>query len=316
MVEPNDALEVSGSRPALRAHLALLVMVVIWAVNFSVAKEALAMVSPLAFNALRFLLAAVIVSVALRQQQTAVLPERADRLRVFLLGLLGNVLYQLFFVFGLANTRAGTASILLSGTPILTALLSAAAGHERVAGRVWIGVVAACGGIILVVTSGGLGARGETLQGDLLLIGATLTWAIYSVGSRNLIRRYGAVPVTAWTLWAGTIGICVVGIPDVVALELRRVPLRAWLAIGYAGALSVGVAYMLWSYGVRQLGNTRTAAYSNLVPVLALAVAWLWLRERPAPGQLLGAAVIIGGVTLAQTSDRLRLPFAARSPPP
>jgi drug/metabolite transporter (DMT)-like permease len=84
--------------------------------------------------------------------------------------------------------------------------------------------------------------------------------------------------------------------------------------VGYAGALSVGVAYILWSYGVRHLGNTRTATYSNLVPVIAVAVAWLWLGERPGADQLLGATIIIAGVMLAQTRDRQRAPAPPRAP--
>ncbi|MGH7444818.1 MAG: EamA family transporter, partial [Longimicrobiales bacterium] len=60
-------------------------------------------------------------------------------------------------------------------------------------------------------------------------------------------------------------------------------------------------AYMIWYNGVRVIGNTRTAAYSNVVPVVALAIAWVWLGEVPGTGELLGSGIIIGGVTLAQS---------------
>ena len=72
------------------------------------------------------------------------------------------------------------------------------------------------------------------------------------------------------------------------------------IGVAYAGAFSIGVAYLIWYYGVRQLGNTRTAVFSNLVPVVALAAAWIHLGEVPHLSQVAGAAVIIGGVTLAQ----------------
>ena len=78
---------------------------------------------------------------------------------------------------------------------------------------------------------------------------------------------------------------------------------------GVLSSLGIGLAYLIWYYGVRQIGNTRTATYSNLVPVVALAAAWIQLGEVPAAGQLLGAAVILGGITLAQVRRRRKLPL-------
>jgi drug/metabolite transporter (DMT)-like permease len=295
----------------------MLLMVFIWGINFSVVKDAFAAVAPLAFNALRFPFAAAIVTVAHRRLSTSFWPARRDVPRLLVLGLLGNVVYQLCFVFGLANTRASTASVLLAGTPIVTAVLSVALGHERLSRQVWAGVVIACSGIVLVVGAGsGTGGGRETMLGDLLMIAATIAWAVYSVGCRDLIRDNGAVAVTAWSLWAGTIGIILIGLPAVLALDARSLSLGTWLAVGYAGGMSVGVAYVLWSYGVRHLGNTRTSTYSNLVPVVAVIVAWLWLGEQPGPGQLGGAVIIIAGVMLAQRRERPRIAAPPRAPIP
>lgn len=284
---------------AVATNLSLLLMVVIWAVNFSVAKLGLNALSPLAFNALRFPLAALVVLTALRIRGPLPLPLPRHRLRLVLLGLLGNVLYQQFFIFGLDRTRAGTASLLLAGTPMLTALLSAAVGHERVGWRSWVGAAATIAGMTLIVGSVA-GAGDSTIGGDLLMILASVAWAVYTVGSRPLVEQYGAIPVTAWTLCIGATGVVLVGLPDVARADLAAVPVGAWLSVVYAGAMSIGVAYLIWYHGVRQIGNTRTAVYSNLVPVVALAVAWAWLGETPSLRQVIGALVIIGGVTLAQ----------------
>ena len=292
-------------RPSeLRAHLALLFMVVVWAVNFSVAKVALQELTPLSFNALRFPLAAVLLVIILRSRGAIPLPTRAELPRVLALGLLGNLLYQMCFIFGLDRTRAGNASLLLAGTPIITAVLSSMYGHERIRPRVWIGVIATFGGILLVV----LGGRGqieagrETLVGDLLMFAASCAWAFYTVGSRPLVERYGALPITAWTLWIGTAGLVAAGLVDVVRTDWTTVSLGSWAAVFYAGVLSIGVAYVIWYYGVAKLGNTRTSTYSNIVPVIALAVAWMWLGEVPTAFQLAGTVVILTGVTVAQAS--------------
>ena len=291
-------------RPSeLRAHLALLFMVVIWAVNFSVAKLALGELSPLTFNALRFPLAAALLYIILQARGAIPLPTRAELPRVLALGLLGNLLYQMFFIFGLDRTRAGNASLLLASTPIITALMSSILGHERVRPRVWLGVVATFGGILLVVIGGrgAVEAGRHTLLGDLLMFGASLAWAFYTVGSRPLVAKYGALPVTAWTLWIGAAGLFIAGIAQTLQTDWSTVSTLTWIAVVYAGVLSIGVAYVIWYYGVERLGNTRTSTYSNIVPVIALAVAWLWLGEVPTLYQLIGTVIILSGVTVAQS---------------
>lgn len=286
----------------LRAHAALMLMVVIWAVNFSVAKVALEELHPLTFNTLRFPLAAGLLFVVLRRRGPIPMPARSEIPLVLALGLLGNLLYQMFFIFGLDRTRAGNASLLLASTPIITALLSAALGHERVRARVWIGVVATFAGIVLVVLGGRahVATGTSTLAGDLIMTGASVAWAFYTVGSRPLVKKYGALPITAWTLWIGTAGLVVAGIGKTLTTDWQEVSALTWSAVVYAGVLSIGVAYIIWYYGVSRLGNTRTSTYSNVVPVIAMAVAWLWLGEVPTASQLIGTVIILGGVSIAQ----------------
>lgn len=232
-------------------------------------------------------------------------PRRSDVLRLVALGIWGNVVYQFLFIFGVSETSAGNASLLLSTTPVWAALLSTAAGHERPGPRVWQGVSLAVLGMVLVVAGGeGFGFGTATLRGDLLMVAAAMTWASYSVGSQPLIHRYGAVSVTAWTLWAGTPLLVILGLPDLASTSLPGVSTPALLTVGYAGVLAVAVAYLLWNRAVRVLGNARTAIYSNTVPVVALAGAWLFLGEVPTPLQLVGAAVILSGLTRARSGRR------------
>ena len=288
----------------LRAHGALLFMVVIWAVNFSVTKVALEEVHPLAFNAVRFPMAAALLYIVLRLRGPIPLPTRAELPRVLALGLLGNLMYQMFFIFGLNRTTAGNASLLLASTPIITALLSASLGHERVRPRVWLGVIGTFGGILLVVLGGHarVASGPATLVGDLIMFGASIAWAFYTVGSRPLVERYGALPITAWTLWIGSAGLVLAGLREVLRTDWPQVSGLTWAAMIYAGVLSIGVAYIIWYYGVERLGNTRTSTYSNVVPVIAMTVAWLWLGEVPTATQLIGTVIILGGVSIAQTA--------------
>jgi len=301
-VTPAGEARAAGPAAHVGTNLVLLLMVLIWAFNYSVVKAALAELPPLAFNALRFPLASLVVLAALRRAGAVPVPRREHRVRIVMLALVANVVYQLLFIFGMDRTRAGNASVLLAGTPVLTALFSAWAGHERLSGPAWIGVSGTVLGMALIVASGGgeLGFGADTLAGDLLMIGASVAWALYTVGAREMIAEYGPVSVTAWTLWIGSLGLLLLGAPALARLDWGAVSPAAWGGVVYAGGLGIGLAYLIWNTGVHRIGNTRTAMYSNLVPVVALVVAWAWLGERPLLWQVVGATVIIGGITLAR----------------
>ena len=287
--------------PATGTQFSLMVLVVIWGVNFPIIKVALEQVPPLGFNALRFPMASLSIGALLLLAGKMGLPDRKDALRVIALGILGNVGYQYFFIMGVAGTTAGNASVILATVPAWTAILSTAVGHEKLPGKVWLGVAGAMVGMLLVVTGGqGLAFSFATLRGDLLMVGAALTWTVYTVGAKTMIGRYGAMRVTAWTLWVGTLGIVPMGLPSLRTVDLGDLTFGAWIAVIYAGVFAISIAYALWNRGVNRIGNSRTAIYQNAVPVVAIVTAWITLGERPGPLQSTGALLILSSVSLAR----------------
>ena len=291
-----------GGRRDLATDLGLLALATIWGINFSVVKLVLRELDPLAVNALRFPMASLALWVLVRRQAGPTMPRPGDRLRTLSLGVLGNVVYQMCFIIAIGWTLAGNASLLLATTPVWTIALSTYLGHERPSAAVMLGVAATLAGMVLVVLGSGdaIGMGGASLPGDLLMIAAAVLWSLYTVGSRRLILEYGSVRATAWTVWVGTVGVVLIGMPSLVTTDFAQVSAWTWLGVVYAGLLALGVAYLLWYRGVQRLGNSRTAVYSNLVPVTALLTAWLWLGEVPTVLQLSGAAVILAGLTLAR----------------
>jgi drug/metabolite transporter (DMT)-like permease len=286
-------------------EIGLALMVLVWGVNFSVVKSALAAFSPLAFNSLRFLVASAFVFGVLRLQGPLPRPERRDVLRLAALGIIGNVLYQVTFVFGIDLTRAGNASVLLALSPLFVTLLSALAGHERPGPVTWLGGALSLSGVALI--SGGnvaLGESGQALLGDGILVLSALIWAGYTVGAKPLIERYGSVPVTAWTLWTGAAGMLLLAIPSLARQEWSAVGPGAWGGLLFSACFAIGLAYLIWYRGVERIGNTRTAVYSNLTPAVALIVAALALGERLTVFSVAGALLTLGGVLLVRADPR------------
>ena len=293
----------AGPRPAhLRTDLALIVLSVIWGVNFSVIKIALREFDPLAFNAIRFVLASLTLFVFLRLSGAVPFPARRHWGRVVFLGFLANIVYQLLFIYGVQATLAGNAGLVLATTPVWTLILASVLGREHHGFPVWGGVLATLGGMVLVVLGGdgGAGLGEGLLMGDLMLVLAAITWAAYTVGTQALTREYGALAVTSWTLWVGTIGLVALGGPSLWSLDLPAISRIGWMGVVYSGVLAIAVGYLIWNYGLEHIGGPRTAVFSNLVPVVALITAALWLGEDPGPTQVVGAIIIIAGVWVAR----------------
>ncbi|MDB4948923.1 MAG: Permease of the drug/metabolite transporter superfamily [Gemmatimonadetes bacterium] len=297
-VDGGIAAEATGPGPGWGwTETSLLGMVLVWGANFAVVKRTLATFDPLAFNGLRFLIASLFVAAVLRAQGPIPRPDRRDVPRLVAIGILGNVLYQVAFILGLSRTAAGHASVVLALSPMFTALLSRWTGHERPGGRTWSGAALSILGIALV-SSGSLraGAPPGALVGDLILVGSAVLWAAYTVGSRPLVQRYGAVPTTAWTLWIGTPPLLLAGAPALLRQRWSGISPGAWGGLFFSACLSIGLAYLIWYRGVEKIGNTRTAIFSNLTPLVALAVSAAWLGERPSALSMVGVALTLGGV--------------------
>ena len=290
--------------PAARraAAIALLAVVVIWGFNFTVSKWALRELPPLGFTAMRFGLASVLFGSMLAFSDEGFRLPRGSLLRLAVLGVVGNTLYQLAFILGLARTTVTNSSLLLAGMPAMVAGLGAALGTERLsrAGRRGL-LLASLGVIIVVAAKGGVGFSERTLAGDLLTLGAVFCWSLFTIGVRRLRTPLSPFAITAWTMILGSPGLVAAGVPDLLRLDWGAVSLLAWGGVLYSVVLSLVVAYILWNRSVRVVGTNRTAIFACMTPIVAMAVAAAVLGERPKPVQFAGAAMILGGVLLAQS---------------
>ncbi len=283
-------------------YVALAVLIFVWASNFSVVKYALRDFTPLAFNGSRFALASVVIWLTVKIGGRTTRIDRKYWPALIGLGVLGNTVYQILFIYGIDWTLAGNASLMLATTPIFTTLLSVAFRQERIGTLAWFGVALSFVGIALVVGGGSAAVSfgAGTVRGDLTVLTASVAWSAYTVGSSPLVSRYGALPVTAVTMWTGCVGLLAASVPAFLRQDWAAVRPISWLALLYSGAFAIALAYFIWYYSIRQIGNTRTAVYSNLIPVVALIIAWLTLGETPTLIQVLGAAAILAGTLLVR----------------
>lgn len=284
-----------------RTNALLALMALIWGVNIIVLKSAFAVFQPMALNALRFSVASIAL-LLITHAMGHKTPPRQYWTRIVILGVLGNTVYQLGFIEGLARTRAGNAALFMATNPVFTAVLAHWSGHERLTWRDWAGLACSCLGVgCIVYGSGQEIALGATIKGDLMIVGGMLCWAIYSVGSRSLMAEIGPTPTAAWTMAIGIIPMLFLAIPSVSSQPWSAVTPAAWGAAAYACFLALVLAYLIWARGVRDVGATRVALYSNATPVFAFLAAWLFLGEIPTPFQVAGGAAVFAGMYLTRS---------------
>jgi drug/metabolite transporter (DMT)-like permease len=278
----------------------MLLVALIWGVNFSVTKGVFPRFPPLAFTGVRFAIASLLLlPLVHRLEGPARLPPGVLG-RLIVLGLVGNTLYQLGFISGLDRTTASNSALIIGAMPSITAFLAVALRLEPLRPRVLGGVLVATVGVMLVVAARGTGFGSATLSGDLLSLGAVLCWAGYTLGLRVVPPEVSPLRITAITTLAGMPGLVLAGVPEMLGMDWSAVGWQGWASLGYATVLSLLVAYLIWNRSVKVVGPSRTVIYMCLTPLIAVAAATVFLGERPMPLQAVGAALIIAGVLLTR----------------
>ena len=278
----------------------LVVMALIWGLNFAVMKYGTTVLEPLAYNGVRLTVGALVMLgiVALRRSPR---PAWRDVRALLALGSLGTGLYQAFFINGLARTRAGTASLVVASSPAVIAIVGRALGVESVSPRAIAGIAMSIAGVAFVILTSVTSSTGQASAfGDLLILTSVVCWSFYTHLLRPYTHRIDGLQIAAWTLVGGTIPVLAFATPAMLRTDWVAVAPLTWGAVMYSGIGSMGIAYLFWYRGVRVIGSTRTAMFSNLQPIVALGVSWPLLGERPTLIQGVGVAAVLGGLLLTR----------------
>jgi drug/metabolite transporter (DMT)-like permease len=296
----------------------LLLMTVIWGTNYSIVKRAFLHVDPQAFNAVRMTIAsavflAIIAAARRRSRTQAALPLSPSVASIFItpepitrgdwaalagLGMVGHVGYQYLFIGGLARTSVANSSLLLAATPVVIALMTAALGQDRIGRLHWLGAALSIAGIYLVVGHGTTG--GGNLTGDLMMLAAVCCWAIYTLGARQLMLRHSPVGVTGLSMAFGTVMYVPLAFRNLRATDWTSIGAGPWAAMIYSALFALCVAYTIWYVAVREIGSARTSVYSNLVPIVAMLTAVVFLGEVMTAARFAGAGAVLIGVALTR----------------
>lgn len=153
----------------------------------------------------------------------------------------------------------------------------------------------------------GDGVRGGApVGGDLLSLFAAVSFSIYSLATRSLVREYGAPTATAWSALVGLVAVAPWAGPAVARQDWRGLSVGAWASLVYASALSMLAAYTMWAWAIERRGVGRTVPFLYLVPIATGVLAALFLGERFGPVKVAGGLLVLLGVGLVRASAGVR----------
>jgi len=299
--------EASAAQRAL-AYLALAASMAIVGgyVGFS---KALVIVFPVFLLAgLRFAIAAVAMAPWLRRPATeAVLDARGRRL-LFLESFFGNFLFSIFMLYGMRQSSALAAGVIMAAMPAVVGLLSWLLLGERIGARIAAAIACAIAGIGLVALA--RDAEGElasgSLAGSALLLAAVTCEALYVVIGKKLTASLGPKRISALiNLW-GLVLVAPLALWQLVDFSPRYIDWSYWaLLFVYAIAASV-VTVWLWMTGMRHVPAASAGIFTVFLPVSAAAVGVAFYGERFTAMQVAAFALALGGVMLATWPVRRR----------
>jgi drug/metabolite transporter (DMT)-like permease len=269
--------------------------------TFLVAKSALREFPPLVLGLFRFVLAACALWPVSRLLNPGIRIAREDRRRIFLLGFLAVPANQAIFLYGMQWASASHAALLYGLTPAFILMFALLKGARPTLLQV-TGIALAFAGVLMLLLQRGLHFDPRSLTGDFLILWAVVAWALYLYAGRDITRRYGPLVVTAHALVAGTVMFLPIGLIALKGFHFGSITASGWSGLFYLAILTSGLNYVIWFWGVEHLRPAATAVWSNLQPPTTAVMAWAFFSEPLPAGFVLSAALVLGGVWLAQRS--------------
>ncbi len=245
-------------------------------------------------------------------------PSAADVVGFVALGVLGQVVAQLFVTWGVRLSLASNAAVLMLTLPVVTAAMAFVVLKERMTGTRWLGFGLAIVGTIACSASdlSGFDVGGGHLLGNALIFIAVMGSAFYNVFSKKLLRRYGALEV----LFLSYVAVCFVLLPLALVLEpeiLRQLPalsVRTWLGLSLLAVLQYGLSMVIFLTVLTRLDATQAALSNYLIPVFGLGLAWAVLGEKLTAWGVFGGVLVLASTWLVTVLEAKRQRVAVVQP--
>ena len=296
---------------ALKHELALLFTVLVWGFNFPVLKAALAVMPPHAMNVFRLTVSALVLGgLYVAQQKKAgeplFAPLRTHGWPLFWMGMLGYFFYQFCFIVGIDYTTAGSAALIMASSPLWTAVFGHFFKFDFLRRAAWLGLLTTLvgAGVIVLGSTKEIDFSNDAFLGNAIIVVAAVFWGAYTAFNKPLSRHVTPISISFLGLLFALPLLYALGLPYFDEVQWDSVNIWIWVAIFFSGGLSTGLVVVFWNSAVKHVGPSHTAAFGNLVPIIALISGAMFLGERITLAQVAGGALILGGLFVMRRTRR------------
>jgi len=286
-------------------YIVLLVQTLIASGTHIVAKVVVEDVDSVTLTFLRSMIAGVGLAIIFLIREKRIRVERSDWFKMLLLGILVIPLNQFAFLIAIGMTTPSNAALFYATTPVFVMILSSLMLNERALFFAKVGVIIGFIGIAVVIFERGVDFASEYTIGNLLLLVAVSSWALYTVLGRPLVLKYGSFHISSLSMILGAILFMPIGIYPAISFDYSTIGVAHLYGLLYLGIGTSIIAYFLWYYALGRIESTKVAVFTYLQPVVTTILAVLLLGQIITLQFVTGACIALVGVVLVQSSKNL-----------
>ena len=288
-----------------RGLLLMVLTTMVWAGLFPTGKIALRSIPPFTLAAIRLSIGAVLLFIYLQRKRGPEASNIAWTPRLvgsfLFLGFTGYLLSVAGSYQGLRLTTATNAALLNAASPIAIALLAVLFLKEKLSSTMLLGISISIVGVVVIIARGSWHViiQNEYNPGDLIIIATLFAWGAYTTYGHHLMQQVSPLAATTYAYIAGASYVIIAcWLTEWDSWQFAETRWDSWLAIVYQSTL--GTFAHFWYYqAVEILGPSRAGVFINLVPVMAIGIAYVFLDETLTLPHLVGGLIVIVGVAVA-----------------
>ena len=265
-----------------------------------IAKTVTQEVHPVVLTFLRNVISLFAMLVMFLAREKRIKVEKKDIGHLLWLSFLAVPMNQFLYLYGIKFTLAANGALLYATTPALVLILSYFVLHERLTRKKVIGVVIAFFGISIVMFEKGIDFSSDYFFGNVMIFFAVISWAMFAINGKQLVKKYGTFHITALSMIGGAIMFLPIGIVYFASTDVPTITIGNWWGILYLSLGTSVVSYILWFYTLARMDTTKVAVFANAQPILTTLLAVLILNQPVTITFLVGGVITIGGVVITQ----------------
>lgn len=271
-----------------------------WSFNFIIGKITLGHINPWALTSFRIELSGILMAPIYFAQRRRSRLNRKDLWTFLVLGFWGVAVNRGLFIVGLNYTTAAHSALIVATGPILVLLLARAYKLEKITRAKVIGMATCFAGVAILVAGDQLHGHAGTWVGDLIALGGTSGFALYTVLAKKVARQYDTISMNTFCNLAGAIFLLPLTVREAARLDWGSVGMIGWLGLAYTVLVSSIGAYLIFFWALAHMPASRLAVFTYIETPLAALLAVMILHDKPTIALLLGGGLILAGVYLAE----------------